>query len=242
MTDLMIPSQAPLIPEADARKRLSKEDISFIPTLKLLHGVSAGIGDEVKTPTGITTKNIAGSFFLQQKGVNFGDRCLIHIVHRRSHAILFVKQSKEEESFDPESPIFEKIERTVEPKDRSVTALYGHDWLVWLPAVNEFGTFFPGRNTQRPVSEDIFDYITPTNEKREAAKDLPETRTLTLFSKMISKGPTFKTYISCVEPGNPENCQIPTQAELDVVMKKFLDPVMNETKVEEVTDSEETDR
>lgn len=233
MTNIIKPEDIPdLIPSDDARKFFeSQRDDSFLPNLKLLQGTSPELTEGHK----------AGNFFISVRNRQIGEKCVICVVGRRAHALLMRDGKKVSESFDKDSPVFKEIINTPSTPNQSVRSSYSiGDFLCYLPEEDEFVSYFPGIKSARPVSYEIIDHMTEVkHRKMESKKSLPHTNCFEMWNQMENFGPKNRCFVPHVKPLDPLQEYFPNQDDFDSAKKIFYSPVVNEVKVEEVTDDVE---
>ena len=237
-TELVKPyAYPPLLPSKESRETLSQELSPFVQNIKLLQGTSGEIE---------TQGNSAGNFFLSADDLNLSSKLMIIVIYRRDHALLFVKGSKAKESFHTDHPVFQEIKETTSDRPNKIDSAWGHDWLIYLPDFKRFVSYFCGRKSSRPCSEDILDCITPKEGRDEndtLAMEKPYTRIFELYSHFETKkfGPDYKCYVPKVTPMLVDSSSIVLDKDRATTMiDLFMKPVINEPDVEEVPESEES--
>lgn len=130
-------SDLPSIPTDRANALLSGQ--GFLKRLKVVQGLSKEVNKKQATP---------GDFVF-----GFGDG-LINLAGQfqavvgpyRPHALHLMGREVEAESFDDTSEEFKKIERRAKlrknQREENESAMYGLDFLFWLPGLGEYGVYF----------------------------------------------------------------------------------------------------
>jgi hypothetical protein len=220
--------QLPGLPTNQQRQATEAACSPFLPSLKLVQGISREIEQ------GFT----AGEFLIQGETTKLGSKLEIGVYGRRDHALILKDTSKVEESFLWDSPVFKKIKASKADRSQGISVFWGiGDFLVWLPKHGRFVTFFLGRTSQRFLSLELIDYLTPMeNRKSELAKEKPNTNIFELYSHFETKkfGPKNRCYVPMVTPLPVDKADYaaPTQGDFESAFEIFQAPVKMEAECE----------
>ena len=128
---------------------------------------------------------------------------------------------------DAKSEQFASIRKRADAKEQGCA--YGIEWLLWVPELNKFATFFCGSPTTRPLSRDIKVLLGKAAQFK------------TDYIKSKANG--FSWFGFKVFNSVEEVFTLPSDDELKVTSETFLNPKDSEVEAaDESTDSEERDR
>jgi hypothetical protein len=132
-------------------------------------------------------------------------------------------------SFKPGTELFQKIQKKAAIKNSG--AMFGPEFLVFIPSIGEFATFFMGSPTARREAPVVKAYIpNPENQQKGKGKCLC-TLTTHLFSNQDFKWHGTRTQDCTTPPAN-----VPTAAEMEQQQRTFLSPP--EKEIEAATPEE----
>lgn len=178
----------------DASAILTSSDTSFLPTIKLIHGISPEAG-----------KIRPGNFLIRDN--DLGSSFNTVVVAKRPHALLLKDKKKVAESFDPASKEFLDIATYRISDKSSEQKYYGLEFLMWVPIAGNFGTMLFGLPSNKETGKLINIFITPRAEREARPKefpsiswDLPHTNVLTIWSEMKQFGPKQRSFVPNVRP------------------------------------------
>ncbi len=221
----------PIVPSQQERQAAAASTVTFVPPIKLLQGLSSEANEG---------NNSAGDFYYKQDTRNLGTKIKIIVLGRRSHAILFVKNVKEKESFDINSPIYKDIKNTRRAK--GVSPLSGHDFCLYIPEHELFTCFHFGKRSHQDTANEILDCMIPPTERPDTklCKERLYTRYFELYSFWKEWSPDFKAWIPRVTPlVQPEAGTIAVDvAKIDKTLELFYSAVSTEGVVEEADTGE----
>lgn len=115
------------------------------------------------------------------------------------------------QTFDAKSDLFSKIKEKAGVKDSG--CMYGPEFLVWIPEIKKFGTFFLGSKTARNQSDNMYAYLQAICRLR---------------STFIKKGGYSWHGFEVLETS--ETYQPPEMDEVIEQTEKFLNPPANEVE------------
>lgn len=231
-TELVIPGS--IIPSEAERAQMRVMNKPFLPSIKLIQGISAEVKEE----------NIeAGHFLISNTHTNLKQDFTILVLGRRSHALLMINNKKSKESFNFDSPIFKEIMSTPSDRPNGINSFWGNDFLIYVPKVGEFVTFFCGKPSNREIGWSIVDHMIPFKDREKGKTDLPHTNCFQLDSifETTKFGSDYRCHCPIITPLEPSKEFFPDQNSLESAAKIFHTPVQNEAKVEEA-DQEEPER
>lgn len=221
----------PLVPSPAEREAAAASTVTFVPPIKLLQGLSSEANEE---------GNSAGDFYYKQDTKNLGRKIKIIVLGRRSHAILFVKNSKEKESFDINSPIYQDIKKT--RREKGVSPLSGHDFCLYVPEHELFTCFHFGKRSHQDTANEILDCMIPLQDRpdTELCRSRLHTTYFELYAFWKEWSPDFKAWIPRVNPlEQPEEGSIPVDIKkMKETLDLFYSAVSSEGTVEEANTDE----
>jgi len=213
--------EPPLIPSKESLAKQRRSSGGFVPTIKLLQPGS----NECKA----NPKEYQGGQFLVDD-INLSDKFRATVIAQRDHAIRFVKNQKDAETYDIHSSVWEDIKQTKNDYDQGINAIIGTEWLLWLNDFGQFAAFHAGKASTEPLTDDIIRILQTEG-----------TRLVTVFSTLKSWGQKYSA-LSARAQEIPQSeageSTIPTQDQLDHTKELFYAPVRAEQTMVEV---EETD-
>lgn len=224
-----------IIPTDAERKQMRAQSRAFLPSIKLIQGISKEINKENHVE--------AGDFLVSNTNTNLKQGFSICVVGRRSHALLMIDNKKSKESFNFESPVFKEIQNTKSDRDAGINAFWGDDFLIWIPKAGEFYTLFCGKPSNRETGWCIVDHMTPLDQREKGREDLPHTNCFTLDSHFEIKkfGENYRCHCPDVIPIEPDKILHPDIQAAELAGQTFYSPVKNEATIEEV-EEEDSDR
>ncbi len=220
-----------IIPTEEERITIGAfEDLPFLPSMQILQALSKASEEE---------KNEVGDFFIASKELNLGPKVEVVIAGRRPHALLLQAKKKIKETFDYNSPLFEEIAHTKDDRPNEIVAFNGlGDWLFFLPKYELYITYFCGRGSTRPLTNELLDYLTPPELRiTELSKEKPYTDHFELYSHWETKmwGDKFKSWRPKSTPLEKWDKK-PDILKLKEACRIFYNPVENEIKLTKTND------
>lgn len=213
--------EPPLIPSKESLAKQKRSTGGFVPTIKLLQPGS----NECKA----NPKEYQGGQFLIDD-INLTDKFRATVIAQRDHAIRFIKNQKDVETYDISSPLWDDIKDTKNDYEQGINALVGTEWLLWLNDFGQFAAFHAGKASTEPLTVDLIRILQTEG-----------TRLVTIFSTLKSWGQKYSALSARAQEIPSEEAgesTIPTQEQLDSTKELFYAPVKAEATMEEV---EETD-
>ena len=220
-----LPSLVPTVAES---KALVDDSTPFLPSIKLIQPTTDGVNDPDPPYT-------AGEFFVKTNTINLSSQFRAIVAARRNHALLLENNKITKQSYDYESPLFQEIKNTKNNREEGILSMSGKgDWLFWLPDYNIFVTYFCGKSSNRGLTNDILDYITPPEQRATVlAKEKVETKFLEIYSHWETKkwGDAIKCFVPKCRPLEEEEVLCPDTDRIATDKALFYQPVL--LKVEE---------
>lgn len=125
--------------------------------------------------------------------------------------------------YDPKNEEFKKIDATVKAKTPNSGCMTGPEYLVWIPSIKRFGSYYMNNTSAKMVAGDV-------------KRAMEEGRAITLGSRFVQgKQNSWQaaTINNCSTPFAPE--ELPSAEALIEEVKKFANPPESQAeKVEEV--------
>lgn len=192
-------------------------NVEFLPRLKLCQGGSNEVaeGDIAR----------GGNFGLirdQDDIEDIGSEMEVVLVEGRAKALL-ISDDEIIQNFDPSTETFQSIKSQSAVKDSG--AMYGPEFLVWLPAQQCFATFFLGSKTGR----------------RAAKKFKPLMGTPAILKSVLidPPGSKYKWHGPVIAATTTPLSEVPDQEAREKAVKMFLEEKATEVKIAEDADSAE---
>lgn len=186
---------------------------SFLPRVQLCSGSS-----------GVVTEGLAvvGNYAFvrgEKDCIDLGKEVNIIPLCWRFAAMHFGE--KMEIAYDPKSAQFKKIQAIANSGEQDNRAAYGPQFLIWVPHLKEFATFFFGSKSARPEAR-----------KMEAQRS----KATTMKAKLVTT-PKNKWHVPVIIPCTSQ-LEIPSPEAIAPIVESFNNPSKVEAPVEEATTAE----
>ena len=200
-------------------ERIKTESTSFIPRLELVHAMSKSATDHHHEP---------GTFVLKNK--NLGRKLRVLVCGHRDHALWLKDNSKFKESFKESSPPYQEMIRLAKLHTKQESKiLWGLEWLFYIAEEGDFCVFHCGSNSNRTLSVDIADHITP-EELRKIATNKLHTFLFEFTSEFVLFGKSKKSWVPKIQALPMDQQYIPNKDEAEIFGEMFYAPVKAEAE------------
>ena len=213
--------EPPLIPSNESLAAQAKVSGGFVPTIKLLQ---TGSGECKTSPDEFR----GGQYLIDD--VNLTDRFRATVIAQRDHALRFVKNQKDVETYDKSSSIWQDIKKTKNNFEQGINAILGTEWLLWLNEQAQFATFHAGKSATLDLTKDIVRIL-----------QVEGNRQITMYSTLKSWGTKYSAFGARAVETKPEELgdfPTPTQEQLDSAKELFYAPVRAEVEMVEVDETD----
>jgi hypothetical protein len=136
---------------------------SFLPRIQV-NGSSTELVKMGKLPMGTF-----GLVWSKEKFVDLGKEAVMMVISVRSKALLIPQQGEQGNPvsyYDPQSEDFQRVQAKALVKNQGMTgAMFGPEFLVWLPNQQTFATFFHSSETSRRIAPSIIQLMRKDKDK-----------------------------------------------------------------------------
>lgn len=216
MSNALIPVPDFAVANEEMFGEIAKASSGFLPRLQLFTGQS-GLVKERKFPA-----DHYGLLRRKDFIEDLGEELEVIPITVRSKAIRGLQGDEQQTYYDHNNPEFRKI--MVESESPDSGAMYGPEFLVWLPGYGEFAQFFCGSKSARLESQVLFNIY----KQGKAA---------TLKSRVVkNKKYTWVTIAVavCSTPFSP--AQLPSGESVEIESRRFMEAKSNNAPLEGTPD------
>lgn len=123
----------------------------YLPALRV-YGSSSTIVKQNKFPNGHF-----GLYFTADKVVDLGEQIDVLVIAYRPRASIMMSDEQPINYFDPESENFIEVKNRGKAKEQGY--MFGLEYLLWIPSVEQYALFFMGNPTLRRESSNVKGHV-----------------------------------------------------------------------------------
>lgn len=196
--EIAIPKSAAMAQQDDAIFDAVAKAGDWLPRLQLI-GANSGLAQEGKVPVGSYALIMS-----KDNATNLGNAVDMFVLAWRARAS-DLGGEQVVSVFDINDPVFKEIQAKSAEKDSG--CMFGPEFLIWIPSVQKFATYFMGSATGRVAAPKVRAFMS---------------KGCTLKSALISKG-KYKWHGPVVTPCSAPGAA-PSAEKLETEVDKFLNP------------------